>query len=149
MYYVLEELKLRKLLILKGVGGFFCGKCKATTTIVVFFYRWKHNKKVTYNIRMQRKTPQTSLNIAFVVVMYPKITKIENFGIRNWQNKTIKYNIKFLWKNEIPQYMKKCKFLGTFNVKNKKNKSQNNWITGKSTPKKEEINMSGYIREKL
>ena len=33
--------------------------------------------------------------------------------------------------------MKKCKFLGTFNVNNKKNKSQNNWITGKSTPKKE------------
>jgi len=24
---------------------------------------------------------------------------------------------------------------------------QNNWITGKSTPKKEEINMSGYIRK--
>lgn len=25
--------------------------------------------------------------------------------------------------------------------------SQNNWITGKSTPKKEEINMPGYIRK--
>ena len=34
---------------------------------------------------MQRQTPQTSLNIVFVVVMYPKITKIENFGVRNWQ----------------------------------------------------------------
>ena len=45
--------------------------------------------------------------------------------------------------------MKKCKFLGTFNVKNKKNKSQNNLITEKITPKKVEINMSGYIREKL
>ena len=93
---------------------------------------------------MQRQTPQTSLNIVFVVVMYPEITKIENFGVRNWQNKTTKYNIKFLWKNEIPQYMKKCKFLGTFNVKNKKNKLQNNWIIGKSTPKKEAYEISGY-----
>ena len=109
----------------------------------------KTQQKATYNIRKVQKTPQTSLNIVLVVVMYPQITKIENFGVRNWQNKAIKYNIKFLWKSKIPQYMKKCKFLGTFHIKNKKNKSQNNWITEKSTPKKQEFNMSGYIREKL
>ena len=36
MYYVLEELKLRKLLILKGVGGFFAGKGETTTILVMF-----------------------------------------------------------------------------------------------------------------
>ena len=55
MYYVLEELKLRKLLILKGVGGFFAGNVKQPQQFllgsnVVAYERKKIEKNATQEL---------------------------------------------------------------------------------------------------